>query len=117
MASEEFDAEHDGRIEHYLQYLTRLRCAAIVAFSLAAKYPTAASWEEAMNSQVLLDALSSFSNVLADVEQDSKSQEFLDPEKTLDFSEQQYDRALDSLTELCEMLDIEPEDLLSVLND
>jgi len=113
--SEEFESEHYARMEHALQLFTNVRAWWVLCAALASKFPTEAEWENADVHPVIQEALDSLSTVIGDINRETEDTATLDPDNKIAISEQHFDRALESLIELGEFLEVAPEDILMVL--
>lgn len=96
-------------------HLSWLRSSALVGAALAARFPTARSWEEVMSDPTFQAEIAAFAGVVDDIRNHVQIGDAMDLELLESTGAEHYGRALESLALTAERWGVEPEDLLVVL--
>lgn len=92
--------------------LSQLRSAVRVGQALAQACPTEESWETIMADPELQETLSAVAEIVTDI---TRELETATPDTAIDTVLRHHTRGLEALEPLCELFQLDPEDLLVVL--
>lgn len=94
---------------------SQIRSLYIVGKALTEKYPSTVEWELAMNSQDFLELIEEFAVMIQDMRDTIDLAGVMGPEQVANAVEKHYNQAFLSVKDFADLLDIEGEELLSVL--
>lgn len=94
--------------------LSQLRSAIRVGQALAKVCPTEESWEAVMSDSEVQETLSALAEIVNDITTDMET---ASPDTITDTVLRHHSRGLESLEPLCELFELDPEDMLVVLTN
>lgn len=109
------ESENPEAVLAVLHHLSYLRSAALVGQKLAAKYPTDTDWLALLRSRAFVELVEEFAQCVSDIRTSTELGQVVSPEIIQRAVAQHYGRALESVKEVAELVEVPGEELLAVL--